>query len=150
MDRSIDSRMKSMPTNDNMKTARDRSLTRQPNAIDVHVGMRLRKRRLFLGLSQDDLAKMLGVAFQQIQKYETGETRISASRLYDMGQALEVSVAWFFAGEATEGSAFVDSKKHPESHDDRQKLISHYNSIKQPALRRKLIEIASIFAEQIE
>ncbi len=68
------------------------------NAVDCHIGQRLQLRRVMLGLSQSDLAKRCGVSFQQIQKYETAGNRIPASRLFDLSQALETSVAFFFAG----------------------------------------------------
>jgi DNA-binding XRE family transcriptional regulator len=73
---------------------------RAANAVDRHIGARLRERRLEIGMSQEKLAELLGVTFQQIQKYENGVNRIAASRLYDMTKALEVSVAYFFEGLA--------------------------------------------------
>ena len=65
---------------------------------DLHVGKRLRRRRRLLGMTQQDLAGMVGVRFQQIQKYETGTNRISASRLWDIAAALDVPVSFFFEG----------------------------------------------------
>jgi len=70
--------------------------TPSPDPIDILVGCRLRTRRRELGLTQDDLATALGVRFQQVQKYETGQNRIAASRLYKAAGALRVSVDWFF------------------------------------------------------
>jgi len=66
--------------------------------IDLHVGKRLRRRRRLLGMTQQDLAGQVGVRFQQIQKYECGANRITASRLYDLSVALNVSVQYFFDG----------------------------------------------------
>lgn len=68
------------------------------NEVDFHIGQRLQLRRVMLGMSQTDLAKRCGISFQQIQKYETAGNRIPASRLFDLSQALETSVAFFFAG----------------------------------------------------
>ena len=65
---------------------------------DVHVGERLRQRRPLLGLNQMQLAKMIGVSFQQLQKYELGKNRVSASRLWEIAQALRVQVGFFFEG----------------------------------------------------
>ena len=65
---------------------------------DLHVGKRLRRRRRLLGMTQQDLASMVGVRFQQIQKYECGANRITSSRLYDLSKALNVSVQYFFDG----------------------------------------------------
>lgn len=65
---------------------------------DLHVGKRLRRRRRLLGMTQQDLASQVGVRFQQIQKYECGANRVTASRLYDLSRALNVSVQYFFDG----------------------------------------------------
>jgi transcriptional regulator with XRE-family HTH domain len=66
--------------------------------VDVYIAQRLQLRRVMLGLTQSDLAKRCGISFQQIQKYETAGNRIPASRLFDLSQALETSVAFFFSG----------------------------------------------------
>ena len=66
--------------------------------VDVHVGNRVRQQRLIVGMSQQELGEPVGVKFQQIQKYETGMNRISASRLWDISIALNVEVGWFFQG----------------------------------------------------
>ncbi|HKF74226.1 MAG TPA: helix-turn-helix transcriptional regulator [Stellaceae bacterium] len=66
--------------------------------IDIYVGGRMRLRRIQLGLSQGALASKIGVSFQAVQKYESGDIRISASRLYDVAHVLEVSPAFFFEG----------------------------------------------------
>ncbi len=71
---------------------------RHPNAIDRHVASRLRLRRREVGLSQHALAAVLGVSFQQLQKYEQGTNRITAGALYKLSITLEVSVQYFFDG----------------------------------------------------
>ena len=71
------------------------------NPIDVHVGSRVRLRRNLLGFSQTDLGKMLGITFQQIQKYERGSNRIAASRLFKLSEVLVVPVSYFFDGLST-------------------------------------------------
>ncbi|MCU0730557.1 MAG: helix-turn-helix transcriptional regulator [Hyphomonas sp.] len=68
---------------------------------DLHVGKRLRRRRRLLGMTQQELASQVGVRFQQIQKYECGANRITASRLYDLSRAMNVTVQYFFDGMAT-------------------------------------------------
>lgn len=76
-------------------------MSRKPlviTSVDQHIAQRLQLRRVMLGMSQSDLAKLCGVSFQQIQKYETAGNRISAARLFDLSQALETSVAFFFSG----------------------------------------------------
>lgn len=69
---------------------------KQPNPIDVRVGKRVRLRRTMAGMSQTQLAKQLDLTFQQLQKYESGANRISASRLWAIAQIFDVPVGWFF------------------------------------------------------
>lgn len=80
-----------------------------PHPVDVHVGQRVRQRRWMLGLTQQQLGEQVGIRFQQIQKYETGENRMSASRLFDIACVLRVPVAFFYeglpGGVASEGQA---------------------------------------------
>jgi transcriptional regulator with XRE-family HTH domain len=64
--------------------------------VDVHVGARVRMRRKLLGMTQEKLADALGLTFQQVQKYERGTNRISASRLHDLARVLDVSIGYFF------------------------------------------------------
>ena len=78
-------------------SSRGRTPEGEPNPVDVYVGSRLRLRRTVLNLSQEKLAALAGLTFQQIQKYEHGMNRIGASRLYDFAQILDVPVSFFFA-----------------------------------------------------
>lgn len=73
------------------------------NDIDLHLGKRLRRRRRLLGLTQQQLAVAVGIRFQQIQKYECGANRITASRLFALGTALNVNINYFFDGLAPDG-----------------------------------------------
>lgn len=72
--------------------------TYTPTIIDQHIGKRMQLRRTMLGLSLKDLANICGVTFQQIQKYETADNRISASRLFEIGSAMQTPVSFFFSG----------------------------------------------------
>ena len=78
------------------KSSRGRLPNGEANPIDVHVGNRIRLRRQLLGLSQEKLAEMLGLTFQQVQKYERGMNRVGASRLWDIGKVLSVPVNFFY------------------------------------------------------
>ena len=69
---------------------------RDPDPIDKHVGSRMQLRRTLVRMTQDQLAKAIGVSFQQVQKYERGLNRLSASRLFDVCQTLDVSITYFF------------------------------------------------------
>jgi len=80
------------------------------NPIDAHVGARLRQRRAFLGMSQEKLARSLGLTFQQIQKYERGANRIGAGRLYQLAAVLDVPVAYFYAGIGPDGFELADAR----------------------------------------
>jgi transcriptional regulator with XRE-family HTH domain len=92
-------------------TARRTARTRD---LDRYIGNRLRERRLMMGLSQGELAKAVGLAFQQIQKYETGTDRISASRLFDCAAALDTPFGWFVEG-ATGTPATVAIDRQPRT-----------------------------------
>lgn len=78
------------------KSSRGRTPSGQPNPIDIHVGNRIRLRRSILGWSQEKLANMLGLTFQQVQKYERGSNRVGASRLWDIGNVMNVPINFFF------------------------------------------------------
>jgi len=79
---------------------------KQPNPIDIHVGSRVRLRRMMLSMSQEKLGEQLGITFQQIQKYEKGTNRIGASRLQHIARVLSVPISFFFEdAPATPGSA---------------------------------------------
>jgi transcriptional regulator with XRE-family HTH domain len=73
-------------------------LKKSPNAIDVHVGSRIRLRRTMLGMSQEKLGEGLGITFQQVQKYEKGANRVGASRLQHIAEVLNVPIPFFFEG----------------------------------------------------
>lgn len=82
---------------------------RAPNAVDRHVGMRIRLRRRLLRFSQEKLADSLRITYQQLQKYEQGSNRVSASKLYDIAAGLQVPVGYFFEGlAATEETTLSD------------------------------------------
>ena len=75
------------------------------NEIDAYVGQRLHQRRWMLGLTQQQLGDRIGIKFQQVQKYETGQNRISASRLWELSKATEVEISYFFEGLSLEAPA---------------------------------------------
>jgi transcriptional regulator with XRE-family HTH domain len=115
------------------ETASDDRQSHRANAADHHVGSRIRERRVMMGLSQQQLAKMIGVTYQQAHKYERGLNRISAGRLFEIAQVLGVPVSWFFEGladgtemqemshrqrmclELARNFALIDNEKHQEA-----------------------------------
>ena len=80
----------------NYKSIRGRTEDNEPNPIDIHVGKRIRLRRTILHITQQQLAEMLGLTFQQVQKYEKGMNRVGASRLWDISRVLNVPMGFFF------------------------------------------------------
>ena len=94
----------------NPKIARGRTPQGAPNPVDVHVGNRIKMRRTILGMSQEKLAGLLGLTFQQVQKYEKGLNRVSASRLWDFSVVLGASVNFFF--EDIEKSVSAQSPRY--------------------------------------
>ena len=78
------------------RASRGRTPTGLPNPIDIHVGNRIRQRRTLLGMSQEKLAALLGLTFQQVQKYEKGMNRVGASRLWDISKVLKTPIGFFY------------------------------------------------------
>src|SRR6266481_9556055 len=119
-----------------------------PHPIDVYVGGRMRLRRTQLGLSQGTLASKIGVSFQAVQKYESGDIRISASRLYDVAQALEVSPAFFFEGYPdgiVAKNIAQENSPASETFDRREvmSLIRGYYGIRHPQLQADILRLIS-------
>ena len=93
------------------RSAGDEKGSRRPNPIDVHVGSRVRFRRMLLGMSQEKLGEKLGLTFQQVQKYEKGINRIGASRLFDLAQVLGVPVQFFYEEAPAGGAAAARARR---------------------------------------
>jgi transcriptional regulator with XRE-family HTH domain len=138
-----------------------------PNEVDVHVGQRLRVRRSLLGYSQEKLAGLIGLTFQQVQKYERGTNRVSAGRLYEISNILEVPVNYFFEqmdasisapntaaygmsdneqdGFETEAPAFADIMTKKETLD----LVRIYYLIENPDARKDIMKFIKSMAGRI-
>ena len=117
--------------------------------IDLHLGRRLRRRRRLLGLTQQQLAVQVGVRFQQIQKYECGANRISAARLWQLAEALETPVSYFYDGlaEAIERKESANSGGEMFSRKETLDLIQAYYQLDEKP-RRRLLDLAkSLHAE---
>ncbi len=122
--------------------------------VDIHVGKRVRHRRWMLGVTQQQLGDKVGIKFQQIQKYETGMNRVSASRLWDIAEALDVPVSFFFEGfvkdvgdtdsvvaDVSPSSAQGDLLSDKEALD----LVRSYYAIPENQ-RRKLFDLARVLS----
>lgn len=126
-----------------------------PDPIDVHVGQRLRARRVMLGLSQEKLAEALGLTFQQIQKYERGSNRISASRLYHLSRVVDAPVSFFFedlptadygtptgaGGGLQDGAAAAPYESDPLKRDETLRLVCAYYRHQDAETRRRFVEL---------
>ena len=115
--------------------------------VDVHVGKKIRQRRWMLGMSQQQLADLVGVNFQQIQKYEKATNRISASRMWDVATALDVPVEFFFAGmEGAEEPAEPFGEDVYFEKKEAMKLVRAYYQI--PAEQRlRLLDLAQVLGD---
>ncbi len=130
-----------------------------PNPTDKYVGSRVRMRRMMLGMSQEKLADALGLTFQQIQKYEKGTNRISASRLQAISQILDTPVHFFFEGAPHSGKPVqqLDESSSPAyvtdflTTADGLALVKAFIKIKDAALRRSIVRmVEAITAEHGE
>ena len=114
----------------------------QRNPTDGHVGNRVRTRRVALGLSQSALGDAIGVTFQQIQKYERGNNRISASRLHGLADVLQVTPEFFFEGlEQVQAQSSLDPATELSSHADALALMGAFRRIKSRKLQRSVISL---------
>lgn len=135
---------------DEDRSARYGRGTGVPDPVDVHVGVRIRTRRLLLGMNQETLASALGLTFQQVQKYEGGTNRVSASRLAEMGEALGVPVEYFFrdleaAGDTrtTDEQEIREMMQRPEAIE----LIRWYYAIADLGVRQQFLEMVKTVAQ---
>lgn len=115
--------------------------------VDVHVGKRIRHRRWMIGTTQQQLAEKVGIKFQQIQKYETGMNRVSASRLWDIAHALGVDISFFFEGlENTAPAVEGDMPNDILSDKEALELLRSYYAIPE-AQRRRLFDLARVLSD---
>jgi len=121
---------------------------RSPNSTDVHIGKRIRMLRLARNLSQTDLAKRLGITFQQIQKYERGANRVGAGRLQEMANLLGVTPAFFFEDGPRAKASKSDAPETTEllANKDGLALARAFDKIRSRSVRRNLVELAERLA----
>lgn len=129
-------------------------MAKSPTSIDIHVGSRIRLRRVMLGLSQEKLSDGLGITFQQVQKYEKGTNRVGASRLQRLSELLDVHISYFFEGVPDAGndrtldvtnalSQFMNSKECIS-------LAKAYSAIEDVRVRRRVLELVQSLGSNTE
>lgn len=128
-----------------------------PDPIDIHVGQRIKARRVGLRISQSEIGKALDVTFQQIQKYENGANRVGASNLYRLSKALDVDVSYFFADmpSSTKMKSLSDQPAASFDHDpmgqpESIKLVHNYFRIASPAIRNRVFQLVKSISDQHE
>ena len=137
------------------------TVAKKPNPIDIHVGSRVRLRRMLLSMSQEKLGDQMGLTFQQIQKYEKGTNRIGASRLHHISQILEVPVQFFFddaplAAGQKEGQGGMSEPKMENflyefiSTRDGLELIRAFVSIQDPKIRKRVVDLVRTLSSEDE
>lgn len=116
--------------------------------VDVHVGKRVRHRRWMVGMTQQGLAEKVGIKFQQIQKYETGTNRVSASRLWDIADTLGVPVGYFFEGIEQDGAETPEASVPGDILADKEalELVRSYYGIPENQ-RKRLFELARVLSD---
>lgn len=130
-------------------------VSKRTNSVDVHVGNRIRMRRLIVSISQEKLGESLGISFQQVQKYEKGKNRVGAGRLYQIARTLGVDVNFFFDSldemaadnqfSEDQGSDFVvDIASTHEG----IKLMRSFSKIQDPLIRRRLMDLVEALSER--
>jgi len=121
-----------------------------PHIVDIHVGKRIRQRRWLIGMTQQQLGDKVGIKFQQIQKYETGANRVSASRLWDIAETLDVPVTFFFDGlsPSQEKDAVQPAGFPADIAEDKEamELVRSYYAIPEHQ-RRRLFELARVLSD---
>lgn len=128
---------------------------KSPHPVDAHVGGRVRLRRMVIGMSQDKLGELLGLTFQQVQKYEKGVNRIGASRIFELSRILDVPIHYFFEdfdGATNQSYGFAEAKgddnvmqllRSPEG----VELCRFFSEIKDPKVRKRVLDLVRTLAE---
>lgn len=122
----------------------------KPDPIDIHVGLRVRMKRIAMNMTQTELAEAIGISFQQVQKYEHGANRIGSSRLFEIAQALNVSISYFFEDMPSDKLNKVvpvelseEERLNLERMDKKEtlNLVNNYYGIKSQQIRKQLFNL---------
>lgn len=128
---------------------------KNPNPVDIHVGNRIRMRRMLIGMSQEKLGDALGLTFQQVQKYEKGANRVSASRLHHMSKTLGVPIQFFFDDMPLSTENNVDGLEESETAGNLMDFLNSaegfqlgrsFSQIEDPVVRRRILDLVKSLA----
>ena len=119
---------------------------RTPDSVDRHVGSRVRRRRLIVGMSQEKLGEALGLTFQQVQKYEKGANRIGSGRLQQIAHTLQVPISYFYDGQGEDGSSRIPTPPELVVDKDSADLLKAFNSLADQTMRQALLNMAQAAA----
>ena len=131
------------------------NLANRPNSVDHQIAHNLRQFRMLAGMTQDDLGSMAGITFQQVQKYEKGQNRVSASRLFEFSQILRRPMSDFFQGaEKEKGDGITYSNRRLKASQvnfdkDMITLIKAFNNIEDQQSKRNLVALAGSLARRV-
>ncbi len=128
---------------------------KNPHAVDLYVGGRVRMRRRAMGVSQETLAADLGLTFQQVQKYERGANRVSASKLYEIARSLQTPIAFFFEGLGDPTSADAYDAPDTSVHEflmtnEGMELAAVFPRVRKSRLRRRILDLVRTMADEDE
>lgn len=132
------------------KSTPDKAVTKKANPIDAQVGNRVRIRRMLIGMSQERLGDLLGLTFQQVQKYEKGVNRIGAGRLFEIARILGVPIDFFYDGVGTSGESAPESAPPVMefvSSGEGLQLSLAFMKIKDPKVRKRVLDLVKSLAE---
>lgn len=127
--------------------------TRGKDPLDVYVGRRLRRRRIFIGMNQTQLGEAVGVSFQQVQKYESGLNRAVPRRLYEFGRTLGVPLSYFFDGYVERQNGRGRSPEQSEAidvfgTDEALSLLRAYYNLRTPTVRQQISRLISVLGKE--
>jgi transcriptional regulator with XRE-family HTH domain len=128
---------------------------KQANPIDIQVGNRVRIRRMLIGMSQERLGDLLGLTFQQVQKYEKGVNRIGAGRLFEVSRILNVPIDFFYEGLSTTQPGLNEPENAPPvmafvSSGEGLQLSLAFMKIKDAKVRKRVLDLVKSLAEEEE
>jgi|SRR5919108_1711007 transcriptional regulator with XRE-family HTH domain len=126
---------------------KDRGTSRKSSHVDARVGARIRQRRVALRLTLQELASGVGVSFQQLQKYEAGDSRIPVSRLQQIAQVLDMPITWFFVPEIAATGTSAEAPQEASLRQETDRLVSLFSAIDDPRVRRAIMELVTLLAD---